>query len=299
MEYFSHPQKPWIVHSEEVYNNANKYFTANNEQEQRAVEIVSKLHDFGKLTSYFQKHLLEHKKEGTLYRHGFLSALYTAHTAFGQLDQEDVFPLFLYHVVLHHHGNIENLEQSLPSSYLMNSLNFPHATKQKLSDLKKQIADMKKYREDIFPLLKRLEMEKSFDEFLQEGVGEKTLARLKKVHRKIYVRATQKQKEYWFYFHQRIYAALIDADKYSASGTKLTQAVEIPFDLVENKRQTMIKNNHPLNILREAIYQEIQQNIKQYFKHSIFSITAPTGTGKTFSGFMAALQLRQKLPGTS
>lgn len=92
-----------------------------------------------------------------------------------------------------------------------------------------------------------------------------------------------------------LYSLLLDGDK-SQVGVRdyrLT-SVQLPDSLVDafkNKQDWEIQG---LNALREKAYQEIAGNINLADKGNLFSITLPTGLGKTLAAYNLAFKLREK-----
>ena len=106
-----------------------------------------------------------------------------------------------------------------------------------------------------------------------------------------------------YFRFQKLYSALIAADKLSASDTPLVQEKYGNWEKLNLARVSMIQKNRQedpsikkLNQIRETIFESVHKQLEQYGKKaSLFSITAPTGTGKTFCGFLAAEKLRDVL----
>ena len=70
------------------------------------------------------------------------------------------------------------------------------------------------------------------------------------------------------------------------------------FVCLNNRKNSIIANNKPckLDCLRNEIFSSVLNSIEEKYRNdSIFTITAPTGTGKTYTGFFCAKKLQEML----
>lgn len=290
--FYSHPHRPLVKHLTEV----EEY--ARNQVPKDLIEVnkvICYCHDFGKYTTFFQKYLFDHKRSEVT-NHGFISALLGAYAAFKMFNQR-YMPLIVYSVILHHHGSLENISEDLPRSFrgLDYSTDDVHFL-DKVEAAFKQVDDMKCNVQEIVKDYTALDLNDVVIEFLNdENSITDTLNRLIKIYKSF----DRKNQSAEFYFlHQTMYSALISADKVSASGVKVSEIQFADYDIMYKAKQEklMSSNVSELNKIRQQIFDNVNQNIEaDYNKTSIFSITAPTGTGKTYTGFFAALKLRELL----
>lgn len=284
MEFYSHPEKKLISHLIEVrdiaVSNADKDLKAS-------VALTALCHDFGKYTTYFQQHL-RNKKQSIYSQHSFISSLFAAFCSIKQFGEDSPLPLFIYNAVLHHHGSLECISENLPDNIrsFKASLNLIG----KIDILYKQIEDMKRNYDFICKDLETIIMCNYFEEFLKTDYRE-ILMHLKRLD------FMRERKADWqdYFIHQTIYSCLIDADKLSASGAYLPSPLYLPFIELEKNKNAIFNNQEgDMSKLRTEIYDKVLKNIMKYYSISnIFTITAPTGTGKTLTGFMAALKLKE------
>ena len=88
---------------------------------------------------------------------------------------------------------------------------------------------------------------------------------------------------------------LVDADIRAVIGMEANEKrVEVPDDTVDRFLEKF-PNTSPLNSLRREFYTLVIENIRRADSQKIFSLTAPTGIGKTLAGFSAALKLRNQI----
>jgi CRISPR-associated endonuclease/helicase Cas3 len=303
MEFYSHPDKKLIVHLTEVRNLSKNEIS---DELDKASEIISYCHDFGKYTTYFQKYLFSRNKEKSkLSNHGFISAVFAAYIALDIFKEGDILPFIIYNAVLHHHGSIENPSLDLPIGVReldenSDSIRFT----EKVDITFKQLLNMEKnmqyivddYRSINCDNYKSIGYDKYVNDFITNKPVKETLLRIRKIDHKF----QRRSKDSAAYFtHQILYSALIAADKISASNTKLPKIKTVDYDILNNAKEEKFKtggSKSRINEIRSDIFYDIQSQIsKNYNKTSIFSITSPTGTGKTYSGFFAALKLKQLL----
>ncbi|MEY8304158.1 CRISPR-associated helicase Cas3' [Anaerosalibacter bizertensis] len=294
MKYYSHPGKLMIEHLTEVRDISIEQVPCEYEE---AYQIVSLCHDFGKYTTYFQGYL-KNKKKSKLSNHGFISAVFGGYIGLKRYGEGNILPLIIYNTILHHHGNLESFSTNLPNKFKdISRINFPMKVVEKIDIGYKQIEDMKKNMKFIKPDMENLNFLEEFEQFiLEENVIENTLAKLRKLDL-LSVRSLKSEQNY--FVHQILYSALISADKISASNTLIPKEMYADYETLNTIRNDKFgKPTNAINQIRTEIFDKVLENIEQnYDKSNILSITAPTGTGKTVTGFFAALKLNEMLGG--
>jgi len=294
MDFFSHPGKLLKTHLQEV-NDFSRYRIDSILKESgkidesiiKACEVQAFSHDFGKYTTYFQNHLL-HGIESRYSRHSFISALFGAYVAQKIVPQGNM-PLFIYSSIIHHHGNESEYSKYLPRGRkydkdkdLIGDMDILDCQKQ---DLKKNIQSISSEYGSYGEYVK---------EFLEKTEYDDLFLYLKKLNYNL-----SKEDEKNYFQQQLLYSLLIYADKLSAAGLRPVQTEIINFtELNDNLKSNILKNDTQINIIRAEIYSKVLSSIEGKTNEKIFSITAPTGTGKTYTGFMSAVKLREELSGT-
>lgn len=292
MVFYSHPDKTLVKHLSEVRDYCRSVL---DEDLQHYGDIISACHDFGKYTTYFQDYLFKEGKKEGLSNHGFISAVFGAFIAFKNSGEEAYLPLVVYNTILHHHGSLENVGNDLPSSLRGIKEGEDYFLIEKIGDGKKQIEDMQKNKAYILKDYTELGLSNYLEDFLkEEAIIENTLMKLKKLE-VIYDRRNKTNDTY--FLHQMLYSALIAGDKISASNTLIPSIKIASFETLEEAKNRKFKGSSgELNKIRNDIFREVQREVEKYYKSSrLFSITSPTGTGKTITGFFAALKLRKLL----
>ncbi|OED29511.1 CRISPR-associated helicase Cas3', partial [Methanosphaera sp. WGK6] len=93
-----------------------------------------------------------------------------------------------------------------------------------------------------------------------------------------------------------LFSVLIDGDKLDASGTDEYSRPSINSDIVDTYKKDKFTNFNDLNKIREDAYQELIGGCDDVdLNNKIFSITLPTGSGKTLGALSFAMKLREKI----
>ncbi|MGM9977702.1 MAG: CRISPR-associated helicase Cas3' [Clostridium sp.] len=312
MEFKSHPDKLLRTHLSEVLENA-KFF--GEDAFNKATEVICLCHDFGKYTTYFQNYLETKEKNDEKSNHSFISAICGAYIGFKVIGEDNNLPLLIYESILHHHGSIESLEENLPKENKKISAEDGIVFRNKIKIAKLQIEDMKNNLEDIKKDYDIFNYGELIASFVNDCNVEEILFKLKKLYlrrKKQIKRANEDGSKDYFKF-LNMYSMLIGADKFSASNTPVIKRRDVSFNALDKSRKERIKkalnkdckaekniskeeNSRPsINKIRTEIYEDIQKEIEENYDKKILSITAPTGTGKTYSGFFAAEKLKELL----
>ncbi|WP_368491085.1 CRISPR-associated helicase Cas3' [Clostridium sp. BJN0013] len=297
MEFYSHnnPKKKMILHLKEVKLLSETLVPDDLKQ---INEIISFTHDFGKYTTYFQNYIMKNdESSGELKNHGFISAVLAAYICFEVFEAKSKYPLIAYNCVLHHHGNLQNPDYDLPKELSgINKRKDDAFFLEKLNNSLEQLRDLKNNKEWIIKDYEELGYGKYMEKFLNMNSFDNILVSLRKISFKIDM--TGKSEDIYF-LHQILYSALISGDKLSASNTHLPQVKFGNYRMLDKVRREKCSNDtKDINRIRGYIFNEVSCNIeKNYLNNDIFSITAPTGTGKTYTGFFTALKLNKLLGG--
>ncbi len=268
-------------------------------------------HDLGKLTSYFQKYLLQDEDSGLAKNHSFISAIWGVFLLPRMLGlDEDILieaTLLVFAAILYHHGNLDTIK-----SWLQDIISYHDPVlkdtidPQRLRVLdtlhRKQVPDLvrqaegidqqlqklhpdfpgvqdfaRAVREESSPLYRRLLLAlNSLDDWMETG-------RCARMNQNLYL----------------LFSVLIDADKRDAGKVaKHIARRDLPEQLVDAfvKEAPFQPADTQILNLRRQLFQTVDQAAKQVAgKDKIFTLTAPTGSGKTLSALNFALKWRKKI----
>lgn len=283
----SHPNKKLENHLKNVadfsYDIFNFLEIENKELFSNISFLIGLTHDFAKSTSFFQTYLSDHtKKENT--QHSFLSAIFTYYVVKNYLDKNNInfesnLSIISYIVVLAHHGNLKDITKL--DDYNEKKINSKMVLKQ-IEDLKSSDDNLSKFYDDF-----EIDFFRFFDEFdeISEEITDGLL-----------IFSFEGNIDNYFYI-LLFYSSLLDADKMDASESKRINRENIPGDIVDIfKKNNLRDSKDNINKTREEAYQEVNENILNMdLNERILSIELPTGIGKTFTGFSAALKLKERI----
>tara|TARA_B100002049_G_scaffold194154_1_gene151463 strand:- start:517 stop:2943 length:2427 start_codon:yes stop_codon:yes gene_type:complete len=242
------------------------------------ITVVVDFHDLGKYTSYFQNYLLNQEPiDLKLKQHARLGGF----VAYNYLEQNDVKKalLALYLIFLHHSPLIDILQISSKLD----------------DDLKKVINKQKEDLLQNFPIIEKdLGIER-----LQDLVYYTEETKLRKGFR------------YWgkkyaciqdYFLINYLFSLLIEGDKLDASDTLVYLLKPIKPSSVDDrfgkpdfqqKNLTELGNNELRNYCRAVVISNLEKpNILEHF---IYTLTAPTGIGKTMTALDFSLKLKDKI----
>ena len=262
----------------------------------KTLEMVGWCHDFGKVTSFFQEYIhetdkqrkrkLKNRKET---HHSLISAVFTYYVLKNQYYLSDspldeVMPLIGYFIVKRHHGNLKNIREEI-SDLLQDS--------DKQDILKKQIDS--NTVETVTELYKNVFSEQIFITFKEDL--DSILEQMKR-SRKILWKFLKTGNLFPAILTSFCYSILLQADKEHASGITVKRHEHIPDNIVDAYRDLkgFNKSTTKINKIRNSIYQETTKCVESLdLAQKIYSLNAPTGTGKTLTGLAFANRLASRL----
>lgn len=278
--------------------------------------ITAFAHDFGKSTKYFQRYITDPnlglKKGGPYASHALLSAVvgyFMAKEYLGKHPRAGKLSFFVYIAIKRHHGNLHDISDEYASfsdrdrDLLLTQI--PAIDYDSLQESWRQLIHKLPPPLNQWPPFSKKMLESWIDSFKGE------LRQIRKAwfqnisrttplfgeERQYVANAEEDADDLQDYFQFLfLYSLLLDADKNQVGVKKYPPAYSqsLAGNLVDNFKER--KNWLPagINSLREEAYREIAGNLPLTDQGKIFSITLPTGLGKTLAAYNFAFKLREK-----
>ncbi len=269
--------------------------------------LIGITHDFGKYTTFFQKNRINKIPidNENLGNHSLISAFFALEMLQEYIDSRKMnshdlysfIPQIGYFIVKHHHGNLENIENDTDSERLFYSdfkligqqlENISQYSEQIISEYDYLLGDFEISASDIFIRMEKYKKIIRYDDEIKPLIRQSL---------RIPIRRLINKNDVLFYLiSQLLFSVLIDSDKKNAGKVRGIERKGLPENIVEKyieQPEFKIKNQSAINQIRNEIRKSVLSNIN--VKDKIFTLTAPTGTGKTLTSLSTALKLRKLL----
>lgn len=255
--------------------------------------LLGLFHDVGKYTDAFQMYLTD-RVESNMKNHAHISAFYTHSFTMRLLPENMDLPskyawaFITYLSIRLHHGSL-----TLKGLFKEESM---------WKILQKQSSHLMEKSIEVYT---DLDLRGEVDlEFFQTCPSVLSLQKESRLFLKMpeHLTVGRLQQEYWFFVLVYLFSILIDSDKLDSGNLIQRQVATVPSDKIHQYllRKHPEKRKIDLNDRRERARRHMLSTINQLSEEQlqneyIYTITAPTGIGKTLSSLQCALRLQERL----
>jgi len=268
----------------------------DNQLLQELSYLIGISHDFGKGTTFFQKYL--DRKSQEFSQHALISSFFIKVLVEKWANKNNLpkwLPVVAHLAIRWHHGNLSSPEYEISKNQIRavtkQVKNINENTLSSIQTIYESL--LKGFDIDFKELFSDLEREvkRKKDDFLGEYEQELSI---------------DVGDEKVFLFQNYIFSLLIDVDKkcaadleteYFHGATNFNVSVKKHLESLRKKYPKRFSPNIPINSLRNQFLDEVIDCKELHPKNRIYTLTAPTGIGKTFAAFEAANRLKVKLGG--
>ncbi|MDD6285092.1 MAG: CRISPR-associated endonuclease Cas3'' [Methanobacteriaceae archaeon] len=291
-DYYSHTDKRLVDHLLNVAVNSRRIIeelaVENKELFMDLSFLIGICHDFAKCTTFFQDYLFS---DNPVYNndskgHGRLSAIfgyYVIKNYFRKSEDTKFYPILSYIVINRHHGDLIDAKGILGETKILNQ---EHVTLLQIKNLKNQ-----KYTPRFQNLRK---FYKAYNISVNDFIGKYKLVKQYIIRDLKLLSGDMNLINYEELVF--LYSVLLDADKFDASNTSMHLRKHISPEIMSSYVSAYHDYSSNISSIRDDAYNEINAyTSKLDLKNKIYSLTLPTGMGKTIDIISFSLKLRERI----
>lgn len=277
----SHPKILLVEHLEKVHNcgmnilEKNKLFLEDRD----FLKAILIGHDLGKATKYFQEYITKVKSHGSIKNHGFLSALMTYCILIKKFNMDKAIKGLV--IVKRHHGNLGNFFDELSMNKVGVEENLEILDKQLNSiDFNELNSILDKFRLSI---ITSSEIKNTFIELFKNNEA-------------IFFYEDELNNNIEEYFKFKyLYSILVYSDKFSLIiDNEKDKDKSVDISKLYRYINNLPKQRNIITDMRNKARLDCEKKLIS-INERIYTLTLPTGMGKTLNSLNFALKLRKKL----
>lgn len=295
------PEKPLKTHLQNVAEKASRQIRQlrlnltiiSQDELANLIYLIGIFHDFGKATTFFQNYIRRPGKGDPRTQHSFISAA-VAYAMIRDCGFEDIWAVIAYLTIKRHHGNLETLADSEDDHRDIAEEQIEDILANQKEAVKLVYYDL--YGPEFTDVLEGFDLEDFFEEIesfedLFDAYG---------------ADISMGQRIELFFVVNLLFSTLIENDKKDAARLDTTyfdgniEETNIDvFSYIEDRRKNdpeKFDPSDPLNAVRDQFLNDIVKNNEIIPDCHFYTLTAPTGIGKTFGCLAFAQKLKNQLP---
>lgn len=262
--------------------------------------LLGACHDLGKATTFFQRFLHGKKTSRNLTPHAMISALGTYEAIQLLLPDNPFAPLWGYLAVRYHHGNLQDPDNTIfpdPPVLQKQWHNITGNNLQQLQSIYRGLFDS--IGVDAGSFLS------SLDDRIESGLDRFERDLHKTIMMELWDLESDRAIE-CFLITNFLYSVLVDSDKrvagemdsdYFQGATEPVLRMEDFLEYMRAAEPEKFNPDLPLNRQKNAFFQQVAHHEELRPENHLYTLTAPTGIGKTFAVYAATTSLKEQLGG--